>query len=59
MGCFEGKVAVVTGGMHGIGKATAAMFAREGAKALTIDLTEGADYVGDLSKKEVIEDIAA
>ncbi len=59
MGCFEGKVAVVTGGMHGIGKATAAMFAREGAKALTIDLTEGADYVGDLSKKEVIEEIAA
>lgn len=37
---MEGKVALVTGGASGIGRATALAFAREGAKVVVADLVE-------------------
>ena len=39
---LDGKIALVTAAGHGIGRATAAMFAREGAKVIATDIAEAA-----------------
>lgn len=49
---LEGKVALVTGAGSGIGRATALLFAREGAKVLVVDVNTAAG-------KETVDQIAA
>ncbi|MDY4116676.1 MULTISPECIES: SDR family oxidoreductase [Lachnospiraceae] len=55
---FHDKVVVITGGAHGIGKTIAEEFQKAGAIVRIIDIAEGNHYVGDISKKEVLEDFA-
>ena len=58
-GSFEGKVVVVTGGAHGIGRAIADAFLREGADVHIIDIRPGSWFVGDVGDPETLERFAA
>ena len=55
---FQDKVVVITGGAAGIGKCIAEEFQKNGAKVCIIDKAEGDHYVGDISRKEVLEAFA-
>lgn len=55
---FKDKVVVITGGAHGIGKTTKEAFESAGAMAEVIDIAAGDHYVGDISKKDVLEAFA-
>ena len=58
MKAFDGKVVVITGGAHGIGRAVADAFLREGASVHIIDKQPGDWFVGDISDKETLERFA-
>ena len=58
MGEFDRKVAVITGGAHGIGKAAAEAFRREGATVHVIDTQPGDWFTGDISDRETLEKFA-
>jgi NAD(P)-dependent dehydrogenase (short-subunit alcohol dehydrogenase family) len=53
---LEGKVAIVTGGAHGMGEAEARLFAREGARVVVADVLEPE---GEAVAREICEGGAA
>ena len=62
MGRLDGKVAIVTGGASGFGRATVVRFAREGARVVVVDLDEPRgravlDELGDAARL-VIGDVS-
>ena len=55
---FQNKVIVITGGAAGIGRCIAEEFRRNGANVCVIDKVPGDHYVGDIGRKETLEDFA-
>ena len=56
---FKDKVAIVTGGANGIGRCIADEFRKQGAIVYVIDKQDGSHFVGDISRKEVLEAFVA
>jgi len=57
-GRFAGKVAIVTGGSNGLGRAIAAGFAAEGGRVVVADLADGGFFAGNPQVACITGDIA-
>lgn len=55
----ESKVAVVTGGAQGIGKAICDAFIQQGVSVCTIDLQDNDYFVGDIADENVLRAFAS
>ena len=55
----KAKVAVVTGGAQGIGRAICDAFVKQGAAVCTIDLQDNDYFVGDIADEKVLRAFAA
>lgn len=55
---FQNKIAVITGGAKGIGKAIAEEFQKQGAKVCVIDLLPNDYFTGDIADRAALEGFA-
>lgn len=55
---FQNKIAVITGGAKGIGKAIAEEFQKQGAKVCVIDLLPNDYFTGDIADQAALEGFA-
>jgi len=57
-GRLQDKIAIVTGAASGIGKATAELFAAEGARVIAADVTASSDVIGaDAGREDDVRDL--
>ena len=56
---FKDKIVIVTGGANGIGRCITEEFRKQGATVYVIDKQHGEHFVGDIARKEVLEDFAS
>jgi NAD(P)-dependent dehydrogenase (short-subunit alcohol dehydrogenase family) len=54
---LAGKTALVTGGAKGIGAATVALFRKHGARAMSLDISDGVDVTDESAVKAAFERI--
>lgn len=52
------RTALVTGGLSGLGRASAERLAEDGVRVVTLDVTDGADVVADIADPEAVAAIA-